>query len=72
MGYYSSKINNSNSLTVISKTKTELSKNKPIISGRLDNNTSKLFHDTGSEVNVLDYNYTINVLNLNKDKIKKQ
>ena len=33
---------------------------------------NKLLHDTGSEVNVLDYNYAINVLNLNKDKIRKQ
>jgi len=46
----------STGMTVISKTHSEKAVNKPIVRGKLEQKVGKIFFDSGSELNLIDYN----------------
>jgi len=58
---YASTVRN-NTMTVLTERNREPIKNKPVVLGRINGRQSKLFLDSGSELNVIDYNFVKNIL----------
>ena len=60
-----------NSATVITKRHPEKAKNKPIIHGKVSNKDTKLFLDSGAEVNIIDCKYMQEHLGIPFSEVKK-
>lgn len=60
-----------NPMTVLTHRNNESLSNKPVILGKISALRTKLFLDSGAEVNVLDANYAKSVLKINLNLIKK-
>ena len=55
--------------TLISTSRPEKSANKPLVSGCIEGTLTKIFFDTGAEINVIDESF-LNLIKMNKSNIK--
>ena len=58
-------------MTVITKTHPERAKNKPVVIGSIQTVESKIFIDSGSEINVIDRSFLLNDLKVKEECIKR-
>ena len=58
------------SMTVITSNNAEKAKNKPIVNGKINNNRSKFFLDSGADINIIDKNFGVQKLGLQEKDIR--
>ena len=58
-------------MTVITSKNDEKARNKPIITGAVNNLRAKVFLDSGADINIVDRNFALNVLSLSIKDVAK-